>query len=114
MPPQECRVRSRASPSSLNPLGFSQLFGVPMSLIANGGFDAACILGATTMSLWNRLGECQTFRERVLIIESFLLRALTTIRRADPIGEISNYILELTGNISVAQLARHAGMSVRH
>jgi AraC-like DNA-binding protein len=96
------------------PAGFSQLFGVPMHMLANVGNDATLILGQSIRSLWNELGENTRFQDRIHIAERFLLKSLRGIRLPDRMMDTSNRLLALQGRVSIAELARQHGMSLRH
>jgi AraC-like DNA-binding protein len=95
------------------PAGFSQVFDVPMPLLVNAGVDGVSLLGHRIQTVWDQLSECNSFTERVSIIEPFLLSSLSIAKFRDRMAETSNRLLALQGRISVSELARETGMGVR-
>jgi AraC-like DNA-binding protein len=95
------------------PAGFSQLFGIPMRLLANTAEDATSILGQSIRDLWNQLGETGNFQARVRIVERFLLCRLKNVSSGDRMVTIANRILALQGRIGIARLAQQQGMGLR-
>jgi hypothetical protein len=95
------------------PAGFSQIFGVPMRMLINAGDDGVSVLGQSIRSVWNELGESNSFRARVDIFERFLLRALSSIRGCDRMMEASNRLLALQGRIPIVEIARQESMGIR-
>ena len=57
----------------LKPLSLWQLFRIPSSVIFNKDYDAEDLLGPGTLDLWSKLAECETFEERVLAAEHYLM-----------------------------------------
>jgi AraC-like DNA-binding protein len=96
------------------PSGFSQLFGVPMRVLANFGCEATSILGAHISGLWNSLGEVTTFTGRVAIVERFLLDIAKRETRHDRMTDTANRLLAIQGRVSISDVARSEGMSLRH
>jgi AraC-like DNA-binding protein len=96
------------------PAGFSQLFGVPMRMLANVGIEAGSILGHNIRSVWNELGESGCFQSRVAVIERFLLKAQSIMRFSGRMLETTNRLLALQGRISISDLACQEGIGLRH
>jgi AraC-like DNA-binding protein len=95
------------------PAGFSQLFGVPMTMLRNQAFEATSILGDEIRSLWNQLGEAASFSRRIAIVERFLCSFLHRAAITDPIAASANRMLSQRGVVSVDDLAHRAKLSRR-
>lgn len=95
------------------PAGFSRLFGVPMASLRNQAFEATSILGFEIRSLWNQLGEVQSFSDRVVIVEAFLRRHGQKIATADSAAASANRIFSLRGVVEIDDLAQDLGVSRR-
>lgn len=95
------------------PVGWSQLFGIPIYAITNRIHDARTSMGPAIRQLWNRLGECQSFENRVAIAEEFLLKCLGHSIDQDLIAEIATYLFRHQGAIRIPTLARQGSLCLR-
>jgi AraC-like DNA-binding protein len=95
------------------PAGFTQLFGIPMSNFTNLHFEATTVLGAQVHALWEQLGESPSFECRVHLVEQFLLGFAARVVKPDIMSVKANQLLAMRGLISVSDLARQTGLSVR-
>lgn len=95
------------------PLGWSQLFGVPAETITNRIFDATSVMGAGVHALWNALGETALFEERVALTENFLRQRLS--RTSDPcrMTATAQYIFQIKSAIRISSLAQQQALSLR-
>ena len=96
------------------PNGWSQLFGVPPREITNKIDDAASVHGPDIRHLWNRLGEEQSFEERVQSVEEFLLARVGRVRACDRIGVVASFLFRARGSVNISELSRQSGLSLRH
>lgn len=60
----------------LRPAGFHRLFRLPLHHFVDRGIDAQALLGPSVAHLRERLGNAETFAERVRLTEEFLLQRL--------------------------------------
>ncbi|HSS98432.1 MAG TPA: helix-turn-helix domain-containing protein, partial [Terriglobales bacterium] len=95
------------------PGGWSKLFTVPMREITNRLYDAPLVVGACVRDLWNRLGECSSFRQRVTVVEKFLLSRVSCTPIAGRVGSAASYIFNQRGIVNLPGLAQRAGMGLR-
>src|SRR5215469_16287564 len=75
----------------LRPAGFHRLFRLPLHLFVDCGTDAQAILGTSVANLRERLGNTESFGERVRLIEEFLLQRL--LHQVDPFAGIVGLML---------------------
>jgi AraC-like DNA-binding protein len=95
------------------PGGWSKLFAVPMREITNRLYDAPLVVGACVRDLWNRLGECSSFQQRVTVVEKFLLGRIPRTTIDDRVASAATYIFNRRGIVSLPGLAHQAGMGLR-
>jgi len=93
--------------------GLTDLFGVPLSDVANHTFDAEAVLGKPVRELRQRLGNCETFQQRGSVANHFFEERLKHAQAVDRIAFVASRILSSNGNLSSADLARQAGVGVR-
>lgn len=95
------------------PIGLQQLFSLPGALLVDEHYDAASVLGSSFASLHARLGEANSFEERVKIADEvmsgFIPRADSLLR----FSGIVNRMISHQGCIRVQALAEDAGLSLR-
>jgi AraC-like DNA-binding protein len=95
------------------PVGWSQLFTVPMREITNRIYDATSVLGPSVRTVWNQLGGTSSFEERVTVVEEFLLRRLGHAVPQDQIATAVTYLFHRHGAIRIPQLVRRDSMGLR-
>jgi AraC-like DNA-binding protein len=96
------------------PLGWSELFGVPAREITNHIFDATAVMGAGVLELWNVLVEPVSFEARVNAAEIFLRRRLIRPNAACRMMTTAKYIFRASGTIRISTLAQERSMCLRH
>jgi hypothetical protein len=94
------------------PTGYSRLFNFPAAELTNRNFDAA-LIPAKLGQIRSRLGECQTFADRVCLIESFLVSLATNLSRKDPMAVVAEHIFKCNGAVRISELASSSGLSLR-
>jgi AraC-like DNA-binding protein len=95
------------------PQGFSALFAVPMSPLADTGVEGHSLLGAGVSQLFERLGNATSFAERVQFLDSYLLNRLAASELLDDIPRALAQLVVPGIRIRVGDIAFHAGMSAR-
>jgi AraC-like DNA-binding protein len=96
------------------PAALNLLFGLPAIEITNADHEAAGVLGCSIVDLRQRLGNCDTFPERVQIAEEFVIRRSSTVPPVDGIESAADAILRTHGTGRIDSLARDAGSSIRN
>lgn len=95
------------------PQGFRALLGIPTSLVTDLGVDGSGVLGGEITELFERLGNTATFSQRVNILNDFLLRCHLTSRPLDQIHHALDRLIVPGARVRIADIARHAGVTVR-
>ncbi len=95
------------------PGGWSKLFAVPMREITNRLYDAPLVVGACMRNLWNRLGECSSFQQRVAIVEKVLVDRASRSVPYDGVTSAATYIFNRRGIVNLPELAQRAGTGLR-
>jgi AraC-like DNA-binding protein len=93
--------------------GLTQLFGVPSSEVTNYTYDADAVLGKPIRDLEQRLGNCHTFRQRVLAASHFFAHRLMHAQAVDRLAFAADQILSSSGKLPIAELAGQAGIGIR-
>ena len=93
--------------------GLTDLFGVPSSEVTNHTYDADAVLGKPITELEQRLGNCESFQQRVSVANHFFAERLKHARAVDRMAFAADQILTSSGKLSSAELARQAGIGVR-
>ena len=93
--------------------GLTLLFGVPSCEVTNRTYDADSVLGKPISELEQRLGNCETFQERVCIANHFLIDRLRRAPRVDRMAFAADRILSSSGKLPSAELAWQAGIGLR-
>jgi AraC-like DNA-binding protein len=112
-----CNLRLLAGAHSFGiffqPTGFTALFAVPICELTNRQIEATPLLGPTIRSLWNRLGECLSFEQRVLVAEEFLLHQFTRRQELNTIAAAADYIFCSHGVIRISKVCHHVSVGLR-
>lgn len=66
--------------------GLTDLFGVPLSEVTNHTYDADAVLGKPIRELEQRLGNCETFQQRVSAANHFFAERLKHARAIDRVA----------------------------
>ena len=93
--------------------GLTDLFGVPSSEVTNHTYDADAVLGKPVRELEQRLGNCETFQQRGSVANHFFAERLKHVQAVDRMALAANQILNSSGKLPSADLARQAGVGVR-
>jgi AraC-like DNA-binding protein len=93
--------------------GLTDLFGVPSSEVTNHTYDADDVLGKPIRELEQRLGNCETFQQRISVANHFFADRLKHLQAVDRMAFAADRILRSSGNLSSADLAAQAGIGVR-
>ena len=93
--------------------GLTDLFGVPSSELTNHTYDAEAVLGKLIRVLEQRLGNCETFQQRVSVANHFFAERLKHPNNVDRMALAADRILSSSGKLPSANLARQAGVGVR-
>jgi hypothetical protein len=93
--------------------GLTDLFGVPASKITNHTYEADAVLGKPVRELEQRLGNCETFEQRSSLANHFFAQRLKHVRTVDRMAFAAKQILNSSGGLPSAELARQAGVGVR-
>jgi hypothetical protein len=105
----------------LRPAGLHRLFGVPLDRFADCGTDARSLLGRSVTELRERMGNTETFAERVQLIDEFLFQRLLRRSPADLFaGTIAIVLRRAQARVGdpwtgerVSDIAFQTGLSVR-
>jgi len=95
------------------PDGVYRLFSIPMDKLIDQDYEGHAVLGAFISQVHQRLGECESFEERVTLIDEFLLQRARASRDYDGVSAAANRILVGGGRSGIAALADRAGLSMR-
>lgn len=95
------------------PLGLWQLFRLPPSELADAYFEAQHALGPNFVQLWNRLGECGTFAQRIALAESFLLERARWPSGCTPIMNAAVDLFRKRDAGNIMAISKGSGLSMR-
>jgi AraC-like DNA-binding protein len=93
--------------------GLTDLFGVPSSEVTNHTYDADAVLGKQIKELEQRLGNLETFQQRVFAANHFFAERLKHARAVDRMAFAADQILTSSGKLPSADLAKQAGIGIR-
>ena len=96
------------------PLALNHLFGLPMLELTNCNHAAHGVLGSAVSQLRQRIGEANTFQERVLLADRFIAAYWCKAPVRDSIELAANEILRHAGQCRMDSLAHHTGFSMRN
>ena len=95
------------------PDGVYRLFSIPMSELVDQAFEGHAILGAFISQVHQRMGECESFEERVSLLDELLLRRALASREFDGISAAANRMLLGGNRVAIAAVAERSGFSIR-
>ena len=98
----------------LKPLALWQLFGIPPAVTTNEDGEGAGLLGNGLYTLWLKLSECRSFRQRIQAAEEYLLPFAINAISKTPIMKTAQYIYRNKGSVRIEHLAHQSGLSLRH
>jgi AraC-like DNA-binding protein len=93
--------------------GFHQLFDFPMPELTDRAYEAKAVIGSIAAEMEAKLADALTFRERVDIAASILLRRVGGRNVPDAVARSANRAILDLGVLSIAQWAAAAGLGVR-
>ena len=93
------------------PLGMFRLFGVPISPLAGGGAEGHGVFGPQVSSLYEHLGNAESFADQVKLLDRFFLHRLKQARPLDPTVHALRRLA--SGRCNVGEAARMIGISER-
>ena len=93
------------------PLGLYRLFGVPISPLTGAGTEGHAVFGPQISSLYQRLGNAESFADRVQLLDRFFLHRLQQSRPLDPTARAMHRLA--SGRCNVGDAARMIGISER-
>jgi AraC-like DNA-binding protein len=93
--------------------GLTDLFGVPSIEVTNHTYDADAVLGKPIRELEQRLGNCETFQQRVGVADYLFSDRLKHAGRIDRAAFAAGRILECGGRLQSPELARQSGIGLR-
>jgi AraC-like DNA-binding protein len=95
------------------PIGLSQLVGVPVAELTDHVHDAKFVLGSALKSLYEQIAEANSFQQRVRIAEGFFLQRLSYLVWKEPMWLAAKYLLHRRGLADVSDIASRFNLSVR-
>jgi AraC-like DNA-binding protein len=95
------------------PDGVYRLFSMPMDKLVDQDYEGHAVLGAFISQVHQRLGECESFEERVNLVDQLLLHRAPASRDYDAISAAANRILLGGGRVAITAVADRAGLSKR-
>jgi AraC-like DNA-binding protein len=95
------------------PDGLHRLFSIPMHELTDRGYEAHSVCGTFMSIIRQRLGNLESFEERVDFVDELLWRRSLGSNTSDGISDGASRILCKGGRILIPSLAGTAGLSVR-
>jgi AraC-like DNA-binding protein len=95
------------------PLGFWKLFRIPVREFLNRHFDCSTVVGAEVKRLRDRMAEAVSFRQRVELIEVFLLGRIASSLDNTAIMHSALRLSESRGTARVSDVATCTSLGVR-
>jgi AraC-like DNA-binding protein len=100
------------------PNGFTRLFGVPMIETSGHAYEASIVLGMQLSGLQAALAECNSFAQRILIMDAFLFEKARQYVRSRGVQSRSmegaaGAIFAEEGAVRVSEVASVHGFSLR-
>jgi AraC-like DNA-binding protein len=96
-----------------HPGGMYRMLGIPMVRMVDESYDATDVFGNELQEVNNKLQEAGSFDEIHGVIEKFLLKKLSTLKKALPFDMAMMELLRLNGNVAVEKMAKMACLSLR-
>jgi AraC-like DNA-binding protein len=95
------------------PAALRLLFGLPAITVTNADQDAREVLGRSVGALIERLGNCGSFLERVIVADEFFIDLSSKTPRFDIVEAVAHEIRRQHGVCQMGAIARSAGLSSR-
>ena len=97
----------------LKPLALWQLFRIPPAVTTNENGEGTDLLGNDLSTLWVKLSECRSFRQRIQAAEEYLLPFGINAISKTPIMKTAQYIYRNKGSVRIEHLAHQSGLCLR-
>ena len=97
----------------LKPFALWQLFRIPPAEISDENGEGTDLLGKGLHTLWLRLSECRSFRERIHTAEEYLLPFAINATPKTRVLKTAQYVYRNNGSVRIEDLANHSGLSLR-
>lgn len=95
-----------------HPWGACHFLGLPLSELADCQVDAEILWGQAARDLEERLAEASAYRQRVRLLEQFLLAQLHRHHK-DEVEPLVREVYRHKGHLKIPHLCRHLGFSER-
>ena len=95
------------------PDGMHRLFSLPMHKLTDQDYEGHSVLGSFSSHVRVRLGNAESFEERVRLVDEMLLRQSLRSPSFDGISAASLRTIRSGGRVGMAALADSAGLGVR-
>jgi AraC-like DNA-binding protein len=95
------------------PSALGLLFALPAQEFTDEDLDAEQVFGAIIARFHERLGDCQTFEERISVANQFLLQRALAAPIRDGISAAATDMLHRVHGAHIPDMAGRAGMSLR-
>lgn len=96
-----------------HPGGLFRLLGIPMHEMIDEAYDATDVFGSELNEINDKLSEANDFDKIHEVIEKFLLKKISILKRALPFDRAILDLLRLNGNVSIDRVASLACLSLR-
>lgn len=96
-----------------HPGGLFRLMGISMSEMIDGSYDAVDVFGSEMKEVNERLQEAANFDQIHYIIEAFLLKKVSRLKRALPFDKAMLELLKYSGNVPMEEMASLSCLSLR-
>jgi AraC-like DNA-binding protein len=110
-------VRMRSPTDSFGiffqPLGMSQLFGIPGRLLVNHYYAGVDVMGESILELWERMAGNKCFYARARMMDQHLMRAALKASGCTVVMASARHIFQGHGGTPVRALAEQMSLSVR-
>jgi AraC-like DNA-binding protein len=95
------------------PLAFSQLFHIPMSVLVNFQYDGCDVVGADIQQLWHKMAETSSFPRRVEFVEEYLLGKAANSLRNTPVVNAALHMFASRGIARISDVASQSSLGLR-
>ena len=96
-----------------HPGGLHRFLGFSMAELMDGHYDATDVLGADIRNVNERLQEAVSFDAIRDVIQDFLLKKLSVVKKALPFDRAMLEMLRLNGNVPIEHIASLSCLSMR-
>lgn len=96
-----------------HPGGLYRLMGISMAEMLDDHYDAEDVFGQDMHEVNEQLQEAPDFDAIKSVVEQFLLRKVTALKRALPFDRAMLELMRLNGNVSIEKVASLACLSLR-